>query len=167
MTDQPEEVTEPVTEVTDLVEVTEPVEVTDPIEVTPEVEATEPVKVTSLTAIEFIRQAQEPGLAHDIDKLTKEIKTQTGASYRQILRGYALVLRAIGTALPWNEEDGLDARRFHTHSKVSLPPLRECIGACLGLQFLRPEPDASEDSPDPEVSPPSDGDEAPDVATEE
>ncbi len=142
-------------------EVTEEEEVTVGTE--EDTEVTEPVAVTQLSAIDFIRQAQEPGLAHEIDRLTKGIKTQTGASYRQILRGYALVLRAIGTALPWNEEDGLDARRFHTLSKVSLPPLRECIGACLGLEFLRPESDSSSDQ---EASPPPDGDEASDVEQE-
>lgn len=139
MTDQPEEsteVAEPLTEVT---------------------EVTEPVEVATMSAEEFLRQAQEPQLAHQIDQLTKEIRTRTGASYREILRGFALVLRTVAFVMPWDEKEGLDARRFHTQAKVSLPSLRECIGVCLGLTFAQSE------SPDPEASPAPTADEDSDV----
>ncbi len=132
-----------------------------PEESTEVAEVTDPVEVATMTAEQFLQQAQEPQLAFQIDQLTKDIRTRTGASYREILRGFALVLRTVAFVMPWDEDEGLDARRFHTDAKVALPSLRECIGACLGLSFAQSE------SPDPDVSSNPKDEKAPDVKAPE
>lgn len=109
--------------------------------------ATEPVEVPLIPVEEFIQQAQSPQFAYEMDAITKKIRDQTGASYRQILRGYGFVLRAIASMMPWDDENGLDANRFHTPSKSMLPSLRDCIGACLSLEFSKTKPDDAPTSP--------------------
>jgi hypothetical protein len=99
----------------------------------------EPLKVTLQTAEQFLSQAQEPELAAKIDAAIDTIQTITGATDRKMLRAYALLLRSIGTSMPWDEKDGLDARRFHMESKSALPSWRQCIGACLQLEFTKPD----------------------------
>ncbi len=60
-----------------------------------------------------------------------------------MLRTYALLLRSIAVSMPWDEESGMDARRFHRLSKTSMPSWRDCIGVCLHLEFSKPEDDES------------------------
>lgn len=99
----------------------------------------EPVQITLMTAEQFLQQAQEPELAAKIDAMIDSIQTITGADDRKMLRAYALALRSIGTSMPWDEDEGMDARRFHMESKTALPSWRQVIGACLQLEFSKPE----------------------------
>ena len=105
----------------------------------PPPEEAEPLKITLQSVTEFLSQAQEPELAAKIDAAIETIQAITGATDRKMLRAYALTLRSIATSMPWNEEDGLDARRFHVQSKTALPSWRQCIGACLQLEFTKPD----------------------------
>lgn len=105
----------------------------------PPPEEAEPLQVTLQSATEFLSQAQEPELAAKIDAMIETIQATTGADDRKMLRGYALLLRSIGTSMPWDEDEGLDARRFHMESKTALPSWRQCIGACLQLEFSKPD----------------------------
>jgi hypothetical protein len=98
-----------------------------------------PLKITLQTAEEFLSQAQEPELAAKIDAAISTIQAITGATDRKMLRAYALLLRSIGSSMPWDEDEGLDARRFHPESKTALPSWRSCIGACLQLEFSKPD----------------------------
>ncbi len=101
--------------------------------------AEEPTKVMLQTAEQFIQQAQEPQMAALIDAMIDTIQATTGANDRKMLRGYALVLRSIATSMPWDENEGLDARRFHMESRTALPSWRECIGVLLQLEFSNPD----------------------------
>ena len=105
----------------------------------PPPEEVEPLKITLQTAAQFLSQAQEPELAAKIDAMIETIQTTTGATDRKMLRAYALTLRSIGTSMPWDEDEGLDARRFHMPSKTALPSWRAVIGACLQLEFDKPD----------------------------
>jgi len=104
-----------------------------------EVEEAEPLQITLQSAAEFLGQAQEPELAAKIDAMIETIQATSGADDRKMLRAYALLLRSIGTSMPWDEDEGLDARRFHMESKTALPSWRQCIGACLQLEFSKPD----------------------------
>ena len=99
----------------------------------------EPLKITLQTAAQFLSQAQEPELAAKIDAMIETIQATTGADDRKMLRAYALALRSIATSMPWDEDEGLDARRFHMESKTALPSWRTVIGACLQLEFSKPD----------------------------
>jgi hypothetical protein len=105
----------------------------------------EPTPIKRLTAEQFIQQAQEPQLANLIDDGLDKVRQTTGATWKQMLRGYALVLRSIATSMPWDEDEGLDAKRFHIESKTALPSWRDCIGALLQLEFSKPEEATPED----------------------
>ena len=107
----------------------------------PPPEEAEPLKITLQTAAQFLSQAQEPELAAKIDAMISTIQTTTGATDRKMLRAYALTLRSIATSMPWDEDEGLDARRFHMTSKTALPSWRTVIGACLQLEFTKPDAD--------------------------
>jgi len=102
-------------------------------------EEIEPTKVALMTVEQFIQQAQEPQMAALIDTMIDTIQSTTGADDRKMLRGFILVLRAIATSMPWNEDEGLDARLFHKESKTVMPSWRDCIGALLQLEFSKPD----------------------------
>lgn len=99
----------------------------------------ETLKVTLMSVEEFLGQAQEPTLAAIIDTQIETIQTTTGADDRKMLRAFMLVMRSIATSMPWDENLGVDARRFHVKSKTALPSWRQCIGACLQLEFTKPD----------------------------
>lgn len=114
-------------------------------------ETPEPTKMTLQSAEQFVQQAQEPQLASIIDSMLDSIQKTTGSNDRQMLRGYALVLRSIATSMPWDEDEGLDARRVHIETKTALPSWRDCIGALLQLEFGPPvEPEETKDDVAPE-----------------
>lgn len=94
---------------------------------------------TPLTIEEFLRQAQSPDISPVIDSALNAIQVVTGASDREMLRAFSFLMRSIAIAMPWNEKDGLDAARIHIPSRSTLPSFRSCIGACLNLEFSKPE----------------------------
>ena len=105
-----------------------------------------PLQIATLSVSEFLTQAQNPELAAKIDAVIDTIQTITGASDRKMLRSSFLLMRSIATSMPWDEDEGLDARRFHTPSKTVLPSWRACIGACLQLEFTKPDEDVEIDA---------------------
>lgn len=117
------------------------------------VEEEETVEIQQMPAENFIREAQSPGMRQLIDRDLDAIRDKTGASWKQMLRGYYLILRSIAVSMPWDEEDGLDAKRLHTDEKVMLPSWRDCIGILTGQEFTKvvDEPEEGE-APDEEQS---------------
>jgi hypothetical protein len=116
------------------------------------VEGEETVELKQMAPEAFIRQAQDPGLRQLLDKDLDAIQEKTGSTWKQMLRGYALVLRSIAVSMPWDEEEGLDAKRLHTDAKMMLPSWRECIGVVLGLSFDKADA-VSQQSPEEEEAP--------------
>ena len=116
-----------------------------------------------MSATAFLQQAQEPGMAQLIDQMLDRLRESTGATWKQMLRAQSLLLRSIAVSMPWDEENGLDARRFHLASKTSLPSWRECIGACLHLEFTLPEADTA---PEPESESDPDSDPKPETSND-
>lgn len=99
-----------------------------------------------LTPEEFLQLAQNPnGALPGLNKCIKSLKEASDADNRTLLRAALFLLHAIATTMPWDEESGLDARRFDDETNIVAPPWRECAGALLGVTFTKPdEPDDGE-----------------------
>lgn len=99
-------------------------------------DTSEPVQIELLTVEQLLSQAQEPKMAAIIDEHLNRIMGDE-IQERQLLRTFAMVMRLIAQTMPWDEENGLDARRFNPDVRMLTPSWRECIGAALGLEFTK------------------------------
>jgi hypothetical protein len=105
-----------------------------------------------LTLEQFLAPAIQTGLTQQrIDAHIDSIQGATQVKDRELLRACFYVLRAIGVSMPWDEVQGLDARRVDTRLGGIVPTWRECIGALLHIEFSPPAPEEPQD-PDAETA---------------